>query len=51
VRLKRLAREISQVKSRLTRMNPLEDPEYQELFRALVNLEARRNALFAQLPG
>ncbi len=52
VRLLSTARQIDQLKSRLQRTNPVEDqPAYNRMFAALVELEARRKQLLALATG
>lgn len=52
VRLLTLARQIAQLKSRLQRTNPLDDqPAYDRMFAALVNLEKQRRELLAVAAG
>ena len=52
VRLLSTARQIDALKSRLQRTNPVEDqPSYNRMFAALVDLEARRKQLLALATG
>ncbi len=52
VRLAAIARQISDLKSRLQRTNPVENQrDYNRMFATLIELEARRKDLFAQATG
>jgi DNA primase len=46
-----VSREIAQVKSRLQRLNPVEDTRYNRIFGDLVALEQRRKALLEKAAG
>jgi DNA primase len=49
VRLLRLSAQIEALKPKLQRTNPIENADYPELYRALIDLEAKRKALLSRV--